>query len=251
MALATGAAAALTVFLALGGNGGVALLRHYHNPLKVLGAGVPLLLTLLAWSLADAGRRLTTGYPRLGPVFRSPWFFLAAALLLVGEFHQNARFFRSIHQGGGFRWQPAFLSRPLPVVERVTSEAGDLEAMAKGETSLACFEPLFGYRQETYKAELLPGPVNEAANGYFNLTHPGCLLYPEHFGCRPWERVPEAERAALEALVDGRQPPWELPPSQTWLYRLGALIVGLCLWSSLSHRVKGWLAHVDRKRARG
>ena len=90
---------------------------------------------------------------------------------------------------------------------------GDLEAAAGGETSLACYEPLFGYRGEALHAQLVPGDAALEREGFLNLNHPGCLIYSRWLGCDPWSKIPSAQKEnftlfAQSKAVEDWVPAW-------------------------------------------
>jgi hypothetical protein len=58
--------------------------------------------------------------------------------------------------------------------------------LIQGDSSLLCYNPIFGYRLEGFPiGELHPGPALSVQNGYLNLKNPSCYLYPEENQCKP------------------------------------------------------------------
>ena len=218
--------AALIVAIALGrlGNDLVPVLRNYHNPIKLLGALIlPLILLAgVALERVVSGRRLPA---------RTGWVaFALAGIVLIAEFDDGAAFFarhptalampydaaamRKIVQGGSLR----------EVTRAVDTVSADVAAVAHGLTSIRCYEPLFGYRWEKLGTTVKPGPVLQTIDGKLNLNHPGCLLYPDHFGCRPWDRVPAAQLEEATRFVQG-YPAWGAPAWHRALIWLGFVMM--------------------------
>ncbi len=230
----SGGMALVTILIASGKlpNSSIPLLRGYHNPIKILGSLIPIFLLALAWALSCLEKRFPFKIPR-------PLLFLGASLLLLAEFWQGAKFFRRIPEAGNFAWDSKsyqILKSNFPVVEKVSNNSSDLAGLLAGESSMNCYEPLFGYDQAGWKGEVVLGPTRQIENGHFNLTHPGCLLYPDFFHCARWERIEESDREAFEDLIAGKQPHWPLPWGQLILNWLtAATLLGMGSLPLLGH----------------
>lgn len=215
---------------------GLPLLQSYHNPIKVYGAFIPLLVLATVALI----RRLD-GVPRFRAT--TPWvqwtLFGVATFTMLFEFGFQSTYFVHNKLVYGFRYDPETYAalktaRRLPPVIKVTEEYGrDVDGIAYGATSTKCFEPMFGYRREVMKAALTAGPVDQTRGNRFNLTHPGCLVYPEFFGCNRWDRIPKSDEAAFRKFTHGDTAAWGVPLWQTGLLRLGlaALLTALALSS--------------------
>jgi hypothetical protein len=60
------------------------------------------------------------------------------------------------------------------------------DLLIQGDSSLLCYNPIFGYRLEGFPiGELHPGPALGVQNGYLNLKNPSCYLYPQENQCKP------------------------------------------------------------------
>ena len=124
-------------------------------------------------------------------------------------------------------WAELRATRHLVPVTHVIGDFGaDDRGVAHGCTSLSCYEPLFGYRGENMHAQIMVGATSTIRDGYFNLTHPGCFLYPSYFKCRPWDRIPVADRAGFDQFTRG-EGGWGVPPWQNVL--LGVNFASLLL----------------------
>lgn len=216
---------------------------RYHNPIKILGAFVPWFAILLAYCLHCLSHAM-----KLSSAWLRTSVFLLLAIILVTEFNFYAQYFVNnkltlayVHvprhyevlkeQGG--------ISR---VGEIVAERGTDITGLRTGCTSLKCYEPLFGYQGERLRADLAVGHTDFIRDGKFNMTHPGCLLYPDYFGCKPWDRISADDRANFEKFVAGKTPDWGVPPWQSLLYTINFSILFL-LWVPFAVyrlRRRGW-----------
>jgi hypothetical protein len=76
------------------------------------------------------------------------------------------------------------------------------DAIAYNRSQLTCYNPVFGYRLETFPVRNLhPGPVRETADGYFNVKNPACYVFPVENRCVPGEHFRVEQAAAMERFV--------------------------------------------------
>jgi len=231
--------AALIVFVLLvatgrGGNDLLPFLKHYHNPIKLLGAFIPLLTLVFAFSLHWL-EKTRVGVQVCRQASLTAFFFLS--ILLCAEFAHSADFFVKNKTGVWYKYRPAseayqdLKSRAmLPSVTLVNDTRGiDIAGLTKGETSLKCYEPLFGYRAEGLKSQVVKGSVTQVFDGVFNLNHPGCLIYPDYFGCKPWDRIMENEKEKFEQFRAGRTPSWGVPFWQNLLIKINFSFIALLI----------------------
>lgn len=212
----------LVVLVAVGSdlNRFLPFFKHYHNPIKILAAFIPLLVLVGAVPL----RRLARGRvaQRLSPSGRTVGV-LVLGLGLVAEFWSYTDFFVANKLGLEWKYDPGVYRRlkqdgVRPAVDHVVMRPNaDADGVAFGFTSLLCYEPVFGYRHETFASTVTPGATSLVRDGRFNLNHPGCLVYPAYFGCAPWDRIPASDRESLDRLVRGQTPRWGVPPWQSAL----------------------------------
>jgi hypothetical protein len=72
-------------------------------------------------------------------------------------------------------------------------ERNDL--LVQGASQLACYNPLFGYRLESFPLRTLhPGLVLDETDGRLNLKNPACYVYPEENQCQPGDHFTVAQR---------------------------------------------------------
>lgn len=108
---------------------------------------------------------------------------------------------------------------------RQTGDAGinriaavsDAEALSLRASSLQPYDPLFGYANELFAAQVHEGAIREADNGRWNMTDPRSLVFGTASGGELFERIRESDREGLEAFLAHRRPGWPLPASVRWL----------------------------------
>jgi hypothetical protein len=71
------------------------------------------------------------------------------------------------------------------------------DLMTQGWSQLACYQPVFGYRLESFPVRpLRPGPVY--GSGTINLKNPACYVFPEENQCAPGDHFSAGESAKVE-----------------------------------------------------
>jgi hypothetical protein len=87
--------------------------------------------------------------------------------------------------------------------------------IARGESSLDCYETLFGFYHEALpRAGLREGPVLAERDGALNLNDPSCFLFPRANACAPGTRFPAARRADAQAFATYHAYPFAMPTAQ-------------------------------------
>ncbi len=125
----------------------------------------------------------------------------------------------------------------LPI--RQISDVGDLDGFLQYSSVYQPYEALFGYSLETFTPEVQPGSVYGIENGYFNMTNPASLVFPEINDTRPFERISETERDMLEIFVRRGQPSWLLPTYQRMMDIVSVMSAAICIG------LLGWVAVLD------
>lgn len=98
-------------------------------------------------------------------------------------------------------------------VERV-ADINDQRVFGDQATNLQPYEVLFGYNLNFFEPTVQPGPAREARDGFFNMTNPSSLVYPEVNNAIPWQRIPLGQQAQLEDFLARRQPNWNISLGQ-------------------------------------
>jgi hypothetical protein len=112
------------------------------------------------------------------------------------------------------------------------SDIRDWDVFKQRASSYRPYEPLFGYSLETFKPAIHQGSVFEQEDGYFNMTNPASLVFPEINNSFPFERIKTSERKQLETFIQYGQPDWNIPKSQKFLNLLSLTtsIFSLCIF---------------------
>jgi hypothetical protein len=110
----------------------------------------------------------------------------------------------------------------------------DWEVFSNHAGSYRTYEPIFGYQLEAFVPETKPGNIFEVNNGYFNMTNPVSLVFPEINNTHPFERIRITERDKLEQFLQREQPDWKIPVIQKILNLLSLLTLVACAISFLT-----------------
>jgi hypothetical protein len=104
-------------------------------------------------------------------------------------------------------------------------------------SSIKPYEPIFGYKLEKFAPQIHLGKILEADDGYFNMTNPASLVFPELNDLQPFERFKVSEQDQLETFLERRQPDWALPAAQKVLNVVSAtglvLTLAILLWGNI------------------
>ena len=207
-------------------NNQIPFIRRYHNPIKLLGAFVPFLVWIYAYMLYRASLRISFSSERT----RFGFFAMLAVILMIEHFGY-ARYFQENKTALAYVHSPQLYSAlkeqgGIAPVRKIVQEKGrDINGLQDGCSSMKCYEPLFGYLGESMKADLVVGPTSTIRDGRFNMNHPGCLLYPDYFHCKAWDRIPASDKENFETFIRGGVPSWGVPPWQSALLYLNLFSV--------------------------
>ncbi|MEZ4752566.1 MAG: hypothetical protein R3B54_18610 [Bdellovibrionota bacterium] len=212
-------------------------LASYHNPIKLLAV----LILPLTLAFGSTARELEETLRRRFPPQTVFIAFAFLSVLLLWESTFSIGFFVTNKSGISFDpklantvWSQLANRAPLPPVRAVNAARGsDLAGLAQGQTSLHCAEPTYGYFQEGLHTKLQVGATDQIQEGRFNLSHPGCLLYPDFYGCKAWDRIPVSEARSFTNFISARATAWKVPQWQTALLALHAcsalILIGFSL----------------------
>jgi hypothetical protein len=223
-------------------NNTIYALRNYHNPIKILAVFVPFFSLMMGAVLHEFSiSPLTRKIPN---VLKTILFFSGCMLLLV-EFNVYTNFF--VENKLGIRstyyksiYETLKSNGGIEKVKYVNDIKGtDIYGLIYGETSIKCYEPVFGYYLERLDTEAKPGRVDRISDGEFNLNHPGCLVYPDYFNCRAWDRIDAGDKENFELFIEGKTPKWKSPPWQQAMIYFNLLVVLLVAILASSDPVKG------------
>ena len=127
-----------------------------------------------------------------------------------------------------------------PAIARVGNAgiaSGWNDGLISGASSHPCYEPIFGYRLESFPRGLTPGPLG----GERHLRNPACYVYGTENGCTPGATFPDAERAEESAFAAYRPFAYKVPRWQRWanwisVAGIAAILAGLALGAAGSLR---------------
>ena len=107
---------------------------------------------------------------------------------------------------------------------------GPNDMLVEGRSPLLCYEPLFGYRLETFPVKSLhPGPVFSEKNGVLNLKNPACYVWPETNRCLPGDHFTIDQKAQASAFAHYRPFGFKMPTIQIAANTISLLSIALCL----------------------
>lgn len=113
------------------------------------------------------------------------------------------------------------------------------DAMTEGASQLLCYEPLFGYRLESFPRGVLEsGPALAEREGLLNLKNPSCYVYPDENGCAPGDHFAASQRDRAEAFASYRPFPFEISRRQALANRISVASLGIvaCYWIVVAAR---------------
>ena len=99
-------------------------------------------------------------------------------------------------------------------VTNIGLQNDNTEALLSGSSNLHLYDPVFGYKLQTFHPEVTPGSIWNTSHGYFNMTDPTGFVYPEINGNRPFERFRVEDKDMLSLFARHIQPNWKIPAYQ-------------------------------------
>lgn len=181
---------------------------------------------------------------------------LLAAIGLGIVVSQNVATDRAYYAGQGYEIAPveaayarAQLTRSVPAIEAIGGSGdavGGNDVMIEGRSQLDCYQPLFGYRLESFPAApLQQGSVLTEIGQVINVKNPACYLFPVENGCRPGDHFTIAQVEEAKAFLSYRPIAFEQPYRQqlaTWLSLISMVFTAAALLAaglgSIARRAK-------------
>jgi hypothetical protein len=93
------------------------------------------------------------------------------------------------------------------------------------------------------------GSVFDVQNGYYNMTNPASLVYPEINGATFFERIPVSDYQKLYDFVNRRPSDWKLPPTQKLLDWAAGLTILIEMCALLAYLVRRWIPFLKLRRS--
>lgn len=89
------------------------------------------------------------------------------------------------------------------------------DQLVAGYSTLACYNPIFGYRLEHFPVKTLhDGSPTEEQDGVLNFKNPACYAFPEANQCAPGDHFKPDQIESLKALLAYKPYPFAMPTSQ-------------------------------------
>lgn len=98
---------------------------------------------------------------------------------------------------------------------RISTPLNRNDAFMQGNSTIFCYNPIFGYRLENFPLKSLsPGPVNELIGNFFNMKNPACYVYPKENDCAPGDHFTANQKAELESFTTYKPFPFNISRAQ-------------------------------------
>ena len=130
-------------------------------------------------------------------------------------------------------------------ISRVGDRAYDNDALWQGVSPIRCYEPIFGYRLESFpSSDLAPGPSLGAAGKKPNIRNPACYVFPDENQCVPGDSFRSDQLAEAAAFVSYHPQAWQFPTSQslaTFSSLVATLLAAVALLLAAGRGLRGRL----------
>jgi hypothetical protein len=114
-------------------------------------------------------------------------------------------------------YQRSSAGESFPVTQ-IIPDMNDYEVfMLKASNITHHYDPLFRDNNVLLKPQVHEGPVLDQQDGYFNMTNPSGLVFPEVNNSKPFERIPVSDYQKLLDFVNRRKSDWKIPWTQSML----------------------------------
>ena len=125
--------------------------------------------------------------------------------------------------------------RPEWLYTPVTSIDDAVLPSFNGTSSLKCdFDALFVWARQPQKLMLHIGPVDDVADGTFNMINPACYVYPQENDCKPGDRIRAEDRENLMRFTHGEKVTWRMSLLQRIANWTSLLVLLFCMGIILS-----------------
>ncbi|MGA2489856.1 MAG: hypothetical protein ABSF99_06660, partial [Anaerolineales bacterium] len=118
------------------------------------------------------------------------------------------------------------VGKTFPVLH-IVPDMNDYEVFIYGSSNTSHhYDTLFGDNNVLLTPSVHEGSVFDVQDGYFNMTDPSGLVFPEVNGSKLFERIPVSDYKKLLDFINRRPSDWKLPLTQTLLdWTLGITIL--------------------------
>ncbi|HUN47992.1 MAG TPA: hypothetical protein VMU85_15790 [Stellaceae bacterium] len=125
------------------------------------------------------------------------------------------------------------------------------DGITAGQSSIRCYEPLFGYHLEAFPTRLQAGPILTGEPDERHLRNPACYLYGRENGCRPGDAFDDAARQEEASFAAYRPFAYVLPAWQRWADLASLLGLATILIGGAVAAGRWWHARAARHPASG
>lgn len=143
--------------------------------------------------------------------------------------------------------ESSYLNQSVNTV-RLLPEAmpSDLQAVLSASTSPGCYEPLL--KDSTLRKPLTEGLTATVTHGFYNITNPACLQYPDENNCAPGDLIAETDSDNFQRFTNGLPVTWQTSTLQRIADAVSVLTliaaVLLCIWPFMGSSVRSFF-HPD------
>ncbi len=112
------------------------------------------------------------------------------------------------------------------------ADVDDFETFLTNSSNRVAYEPLFNLENGEFAPLVKIGPIASVKNGYFNMTNPASLVFPEENKLVLFERISSTDKENLIAFINHRQPTWKRPILQITLdWLMGLTWLGILMYA--------------------
>ncbi|MBF0375510.1 MAG: hypothetical protein HQL39_19130, partial [Alphaproteobacteria bacterium] len=168
-------------------------------------------------------------FDRLAPSARRPAALAALCLLIAAQAHVSAQSqaFARFDPGPVERAHQALAAGanlpPITAIGLSPSDGRRDTPFLDGVSALNCYEPMFGYRQQSFpRGALTPGPTLTAGPAGLNVKNPACFVWGTANACAPGDHFPAERLDDAKAFLAWRPFAFAMPWWQSAAQALGA-----------------------------
>ena len=138
-------------------------------------------------------------------------------------------------------WDQIHAGNTFPV-KNIVSDMNDYEVIMYQSSNVSHhYDPLFGDQNVLLQPLVHDGSVFDIEDGYYNMTDPTSLVFPQSADSYLFERIPVSDYQKLVDFVNRRQPDWKLPLLQALLDWAAGLTFIAVILAWIGYSVQRWL----------
>ena len=128
-------------------------------------------------------------------------------------------------------------------VHQIIPDMNDYEVFILGSSNTTHhYDSLFGDNNVLLTPLVHEGPVFDIQDGFYNMTDPSSLLFPEVNGSKFFERIPVSDYKKLMDFINRRPSDWKLPLTQILLDWLAGITLLLEAIAVLIYLAGKWIS---------